>query len=339
MRLKTLRRFIVPLLLTAALFPRTTFSGERTLNLMWWNVENLFDTLDDPETEDDEFTPGGSKQWTKKKLLLKCIRLSHVVKSAATATGDYPDILAFAEVENEPVFRRMLSFLPRHHYRTAYHPSPDGRGIDIAVAYDSTRLRLLRTASWRVKFDGGRPSRDISLYRFEAETEQFFLLVNHWPSRSFDRSWTEQGRIAAAKTLRHVLDSLRTHERNPEIVVMGDFNDEPGDPSLSTVLGSTTDKAAFLLNPSGKLYNCWGESREKGSYRYRGRWQKLDQILLSEGMLDTAGLRLAENGFSCFHIPHMENGHGKEPWATHRGTVYLGGYSDHFPLLVRLTFP
>lgn len=338
MRLRTLRRVILPLLLTALCHPQTALSEESTLSLMWWNVENLFDTVDDPSTDDGEFTPRGAKHWTRKKLLLKCIRLSHVVKSAGKETGTYPDILAFAEVENEHVFRRMLCFLPRHRYRTAYHPSPGNRGIDIAVAYDSTRLRLLETASWRVTFDG-RPSRDISLYRFEAGTEPFFLLVNHWPSRSFDRSWTEQGRIAAANTLRRVLDSLRRSTQNPEIVVMGDFNDEPGDRSLSTILGSTTDKTAFLRNPSGKLYNCWGESREKGSYRYRGRWQKLDQVLLNEGMLDTAGLRLAGKGFSCFHIPHMESEPGGAPWATYRGTEYLGGYSDHFPLLLRLALP
>ncbi len=316
--------------------PRTAVCGERPVTLMWWNVENLFDTRDDPETNDDEFTPSGSKRWTEKKLRLKCMRLSYVVKAAALKHGGYPDILAFAEVENRDVFRRMLSFLPGHAYKTAYHDSPDRRGIDIAVAYDSTRLTLLGSASRSVTFDG-RPSRDISLYRFSSGVSDFHLLLNHWPSRSLDRSWSEPARILAAKTARNMLDSLQAEARQPDIVVMGDFNDEPHDRSVGEVLGAESDRESFLDGPSNALYNCWGDSREKGTYVYRGRWQKLDQIMVSRGLFDRKGFFLPDTAFSCLCLPHMRSGKRGAPWATYRGPVFLGGYSDHFPLLLRIS--
>ena len=319
----------------AAFVPRTAVCGERSVLLMWWNVENLFDTRDDPKTNDDEFTPSGKKRWTEKKLRLKCMRLSHVVKAVALKHGGYPDILAFAEVENRDVFRRMLSFLPGHAYKTAYHDSPDRRGIDIAVAYDSTRITLLGSASRNVTFDG-RPSRDISLYRFSSGASDFHLLVNHWPSRSLDRSWSEPARILAAKIARNILDSLRTETRQPDIVVMGDFNDEPHDRSVGEVLGAESDRESFLDESSNGLYNCWGDSQEKGTYVYRGKWQKLDQIMVSRGLFDRKGFFLPDAAFSCFRLPHMSRGKRGGPWATYRGPVFLGGYSDHFPLLLRI---
>ena len=300
--------------------------------ILWWNVESLFDTVDDPLTRDSEFTPEGEKRWTEKKLLLKCMRLSHIVKVASLKTGGYPEILAFAEVENLSVFNRLLSFLPDHPYKTSYHASNDPRGIDIALAYDPAKLDLLRAVSYKVNLRE-RNTRDITLYSFSAKKAPFYLLLNHWPSRSLDKAWSEPARLLAARTTRSIIDSLRNTADNVDIIVMGDFNDEPGDRSIQEILDATTDKKTFSLKPTTKLFNCWGMCNEKGSCHFRGQWLKFDQVMVSQGLFDKTGLSMPENAFSCLHIRHMETGSTKRPYATYKGPKYLGGYSDHFPLL------
>ncbi|MBC8525109.1 MAG: endonuclease [Chlorobium phaeobacteroides] len=300
--------------------------------MMWWNVENLFDTVDDPLTRDSEFTPEGKKRWTEKKLLLKCMRISHIVKVAALKTGGYPGILAFAEVENLNVFKKLLSFLPDNSYKTAYHASNDPRGIDIALAYDAEKIRLLRTLSYRVNLRE-RNTRDITLYSFTADNCPFFLLVNHWPSRSLDQAWSEPFRLQAAQTAKTIIDSLRKISTDADIVVMGDFNDDPGDKSIQEILHATTERDAFSRKSIGKLFNFWTKSREKGSCYFRSRWFQFDQVMVSSGLFDDRGLSVPEDAFSCFHIRHMEKGSNRRPYATYKGPKYLGGYSDHFPLL------
>lgn len=313
----------------------TLSKEKKTLSVLWWNVENLFDTIDDPKTNDSEFTPEGKKQWTEKKLLLKCMRLAHVIKVVKLRTGAYPDILAFCEVENQEVFEHLLAFLPENRYTTAYNASNDPRGIDIAVAYDSTSVRLLGTTSKKVPVEK-RNTRDISLYSFSANASPFHLILNHWPSRLLDTKWSEPQRLLAAKTARTLIDSLCIDDKSGDIIVMGDFNDNPGDRSVCQVLNATTDRKSFLLQPEGKLYNCWGMNRSRGSCYFGGRWLKFDQILVSAGLFDNKGVMMPESAFSCVVTPHMQTGKKKRPYATYRGTRYLGGYSDHLPLLLQL---
>ncbi len=323
---------VLIILPTASSLFSQTHAPNNKLTMMWWNVENLFDTVDDPLTRDSEFTPEGKKRWTEKKLLLKCMRISHIVKVAALKTGGYPAILAFAEVENLNVFKRLLSFLPDNSYKTAYHASSDPRGIDIALAYDVTKIKLLRAQSYRVNLRE-RNTRDITLYNFQVDNTPFFLLVNHWPSRSLDQAWSEPLRLQAARTAKTIVDSLREISTEADIVVMGDFNDNPGNTSIQDILQATTDRDAFMKKSIGKLFNCWAESREKGSCYFRSRWLKFDQVMVSAGLFDDRGLTIPADAFSCFHIRHMETGSKSTPYATYKGQRYLGGYSDHFPLL------
>lgn len=320
--------FLLSLLLPVPL----AYADDNRLSIMWWNVENLFDTDDDPVTEDSDFTPGGKKRWTKKKLLLKCMRLSHIIKVVQHQKGSYPDILVLCEVENQQVFNRLLSFLPKNRYKTAYHDSDDPRGIDIALAYDSTSVALDSTFSRKIDLKG-KNTRDITLYSFSANSNPFFLLVNHWPSRALDTAWSEPKRLLAAEAARSIIDSLMSTSAHADIVIMGDFNDEPHDRSIREILGATTDKKAFMENPEKKLLNCWAELDEKGSCHFGGRWLKFDQVMVSSGLFDEKGLSLSENAFSCFHIPHMQTGRSARPNATYKGPKYLGGYSDHFPML------
>jgi len=309
--------------------------------LLWWNVENLFDTTDDPGVSDEEFTPEGRLRWTPKKLRLKQKRIAYVMKAieAHPEYGKLPDILAFAEVENRRVFETTLGKIGDAGYRALYHDSPDLRGIDIALAYNPEALEPLSMKAYRVKLEG-RPTRDILVATFRASGRPLTLILNHWPSRAFDAGWTEKKRIAAARVARAAVDSLLARDPEADVVVMGDFNDGPDDRSVKTTLRSTLNRKEALRKRDGTLYNCWSETAWPGSYAYRGRWGRIDQILVSRGLLRGEGLRLDDPGaFSCFAFRPMFTKSGRKPWRTYEGSAYSGGYSDHLPLLLRLEAP
>ncbi len=306
--------------------------------IMWWNAENLFDTLDDPLTNDNEFTPEGSRHWTSKRLALKYLRLAHIIKLAGAehSVSGYPDILALAEVENQHVFRTLLSFLPDHHYRIVYHNSHDPRGIDIALAYNSRALRHVSSQQVKVPLPG-KATRDISLHEFTCRNSRFFLILNHWPSRSLDRQWSEPLRLQAATATRAVVDSLLALDPAGNIIVAGDFNDEPEDRSVRQRLRSVNNREQIPATCPACLYNCWAQTDAPGSYHYRNRWNRLDQIMVSRAILEgSRGLMIDENSFTCFRPDHMQEGRSRLPSPTWKGIRYHGGYSDHFPLLLRI---
>jgi len=308
---------------------------EKSVLFLWWNVENLFDTSNDPHTEDDDFTPGGKLQWTEKKLLLKQMRICHLMSAVAAHPeyGKYPDLLAFAEVENQNVFQETLSKLQAITYRTIYYESPDPRGIDIALAYNPLTLKAGASKAYSVPI--GRRTRKIIVAGFSAEGHPFHVILNHWPSRSFDTAWTEPKRIAAAAVTRHIVDSLLVDHPKADIIVMGDFNDEAANNSLKQVLGSTFD-AERVRQENGKLLlNCWSGYEGIGSYFFNNHWQQIDHVLLSAGMLDHKGLSAPKGAFQCFSFPKLLD--GKKPYATYEKRKYRGGYSDHLPLLLKVS--
>jgi len=308
---------------------------EKTVLFLWWNVENLFDPANDPATDDDDFTPEGSMQWTEKKLLLKQMRIRHTL-SVIKAHPDYrkyPDIIAFAEVENERVFKGTLTPLQGICYKTIYYESSDPRGIDVALAYNPQTLRAGLSKAYTVPLEG-KPTRKIIVAGFSAGYHPFHVILNHWPSRSFDNQWTERKRISAALVTRHILDSLRLANPAVDIIVMGDFNDEPENRSLKEVLGSTNDAAKVKANSREILYNCWSGYQGIGSFSFHNKWQHIDQILLSAGMLDKKGLYARNNAFRCFSFSKMLDNSGRRPYATYQKRHYRGGYSDHLPLLL-----
>jgi hypothetical protein len=309
---------------------------ERTVLFLWWNVENLFDTYNDPATDDDDFTPEGKLQWTEKKLVLKQMRIRHLL-SAVDSHPDYrkyPDVLAFAEVENRRLFEETLSRVQGVSYITVYHESADPRGIDIGLAYNPKTIRLTASKAYTVPLED-KPTRKVIVAGFSATNHPFHVILNHWPSRSFDTQWTEPKRLAAARTARHILDSLLVGNPKADIIVMGDFNDEPYDRSLQKILGSTFDAARVKANGKSLIYNCWSGYEGIGSYSYKKRWQQIDQILLSAGMLDNRGLSAPQDAFRCFSFFRLLDFSGKKPWPTYEKRQYSGGYSDHLPLILK----
>ncbi len=336
--MRTLLCYIFLLFSTAALFSHPSAGNpksEKSVLLLWWNVENLFDPQNDPLTDDDDFTPEGKLQWTEKKLDLKKMRIRHLL-TAVEAHPDYrkyPDLVAFAEVENRNVFEETLSQIQGIRYKSIYFESSDPRGIDIGLSYNPQTLRPEKAKAYSVPL--GRPTRKIIVAGFSAEGHPFHVILNHWPSRSFDTGWTEPKRLAAARVTRHILDSLLVGNAKADLIVMGDFNDEPDNKSLTQVLGSSFDAAKVKANSSTLLYNCWSGYEGIGSYFYNNHWQQIDQILLSAGMLDNRGILAPDNAFRCFAFSRLLDDSGKKPYATYEKRSYKGGYSDHLPLILK----
>lgn len=327
------------LLVMLMIFSHAVLVAEpRSILLMWWNVENLFDTRDDPRTEDNEFTPQGQLHWTEKKLLLKRIRIGHVFKAvrADRAFSKYPDIVAFAETENREVFSSTLSAIDGIKYWTAYHESTDPRGIDIGLAWNPAAVSFTGSKPYTVPL-GDRTTRQIIVAGFSIASHPFNVVLNHWPSRSFDTAWTEPRRIEAAKVARHIVDSLRARNPKADIIVMGDFNDDPQSVAMRDVLGSSLDRNMVLRQWNHLLYNCWNDTDFRGSYAYNKQWERIDNIMVSAGLFDRSGLSIDKGSFRCFFFPHMLDPSGKKLYSTYEKGKYKGGYSDHLPLLLRVS--
>lgn len=334
------RALVLALVLLAPLPVRRAAAQVRNepLVLLWWNVENLFDPYDDPATEDEEFTPQGALHWTEKKLLLKRIRIGTVLRAIRSypVYGKYPDIITFAESENRKVFSGTLASAGLGNYLVSYHESRDPRGIDIGLAWNPRNVTFKASKAYRVTLES-RSTRDVIVAGFWTSGHPFSVVLNHWPSRSFDAGWTEQYRLAAAEVTRHIVDSLRTRNRDAAIIVMGDFNDPPDSRSVHEVLGSSFERQRVQAMPGKLLYNCWNEVLRGGSYAYRGKWERIDHIMVTASLLEgKQGLRLSNNGFAPFSFPHMFEIAGKKLYATYDKRRYTGGYSDHLPLLLKI---
>ncbi|MBK7630041.1 MAG: hypothetical protein IPJ23_04940 [Ignavibacteriales bacterium] len=317
-----------------------------TLFVAHWNLENLFDAIDDPQTEDEEFLPTGSKEWTDERLDKKLYNLSRVIRSMNNDNG--PDLLGVCEVEHQFLLDSMATkFLSDKYYKTTYLESPDGRGIDNGIIYNSKRLKLLDTKGLTVEMGEGYNTRLIleGIFLFE-KTDTIYFFVNHWPSRRGGEQESEPKRIRAAKRLRIEVESILSLNGKNKIIIVGDFNDEPTNISITENLKAQPffcdsldhenlpeDLGTDLFNLS---YKAWFDGM--GSYKYQDNFNMLDQIIISEGLLLEDDLKYICNSFEVYKPYLMLTRAGKfqgAPFPTYGGSRYLGGYSDHFPVIAK----
>jgi len=317
-----------------------------TLYVAHWNLENLFDTIDDPKTEDAEFLPSGSKEWNDERLDKKLYNLSRVIRSMNDDNG--PDILGVCEVEHQALLDTMtIKYLSDKYYKTAYLESPDGRGIDNGIIYNSNRFRLLDVKGLTVDMGAGYNTRLIleGVFLFETKDTLYFF-VNHWPSRRGGESESEPNRIKAANTLRKEVESILAINSKSKIIIVGDFNDEPTNLSITEYLKAQPffcdsldhknlpeDFGTDLFNLS---YKAWFDGL--GSYKYKDDFNMLDQIIISKDLLLEDDLKYICNTFEVYKPYLMVTRTGKfqgAPFPTYGGSRYLGGYSDHFPVIAK----
>jgi len=307
-----------------------------TYRFAFYNLENLFHPSDDSLTRDEEFTPEGDRNWSFYRYYEKLNRMS----KAILAIGEWapPALVGVAEIEEEQVLADLIASptLRKFNYQYVHYPSPDRRGIDVALIYRKEQLKLIYSEAIPVKISQ-QPNfrtRDILYAQFLLNADTLNFYINHWPSRYGGQAKSEPKRIAAAQTLRKHIDSLFNQDPNSTVVVMGDFNDEPENISLTEHLVPGKDTTTSLINLMSNL------DPNSGSHRYKGVWSYLDQILISANLLNDKSPTLADRQALVadheFLLETDEKYPGMKPFRSFLGFRYHGGFSDHLPVYIDL---
>jgi predicted extracellular nuclease len=295
----------------------------QTYKVGFYNVENLFDTIDDPKKDDAEFLPNGKYTWNSKRYQEK---LEHINK--VMGEMDPILVLGFCEIENEMVIRDVLkSSKYAKTHGVVHYESPDERGIDVGMIYDSTKLKLVKSGNIRFTLLGKEKpsSRDIVWGKFLHKKDTLFVLVNHWPSRRGGADDSGKNRMEAAKNARNFIDSVERINSKYKLIVMGDLNDYPENSSCKLVAEKLSEA---ICKESGEF---------GGSYLHDGEWNVLDHIMVSPALKGKKGIKMLPAS-GKIHSPAylIEEYKGKkQPFRTYVGSnKYLGGYSDHLPVTI-----
>ncbi len=333
------------LILTVLLFLNTLYSFSQTdscsLAIAFYNTENFFDPENDSLKNDDSYTIEGGNRWSYKKMYHKRDQLVKVFLSMNE--WNPPDLIGLAEIENDVVLKSLIAHpgMNKYGYRFIHFESPDSRGIDVAVLYRSTKVKIIETypVSIHFLFDPQANNRDIlyvKVLTLTSDTIHFF--VNHWTSRFGGAGATILKRNYYAQVLRAKVDSLKNTNRTAYICIVGDFNDYPTDFSLYHVLQARErDKMGDLVNLMLKYSNF----QNIGTHKNEAFWGCLDQIILTSAFFDsTSTFQWSEKeliynaGFLL--IPDEKFG-GSKPFRTYTGLKHTGGFSDHLPVIVVFT--
>jgi len=310
-----------------------------SLRLMFYNVENLFDIIDDTLKNDDDFLPSGVLRWNHTRYRSKINSLYKTIVMA----GDWapPEIVAMCEVENRKVLEDLLygTYLSKYKYRIIHEESPDQRGIDVCLIYRSDLLNLITYEYWMPEGikEERFTTRKVLYTGFAFKNDTIHLIVNHWPSRRGGVLAGEGMRLEIAGMVKEKIDSITLRSKcGSKVIILGDFNSTPDDREIK-ILTSDPAPSGQVINVSEKL-----AKEGNGTYRYQGTWEMIDQVLVSESLLKSAeGLYTKAAWFSIlktdFLLMKDPKYPGFTPYATYRGYRYQGGFSDHLPVLLKLS--
>ncbi len=320
--------------------------AQEPFRVMFWNVENLFDTKDDAQKSDEEFLPDATRHWTPSRYHDKLKKLAKTI--VASGEERVPDLVGLCEVENDSCLRDLTRRSPLREagYRYVMTHSPDKRGIDVALLYQRGSFQLIRQKSIRIPHRQARrePTRDILHVSGRILSgDTLDVMVCHFPSRGGGEAKTEPYRLLVAEVLRRTADSLMQVRQHPYLIIMGDFNDYPSNKSLRKVLCG-----------KGDLVNLM-EGMKKGTYRYRAEWGIFDQFIVSRNMQAKNKNAFTKNKYAKakkenasvfvknvqilrhpFLLEEDDKYGGQKPFRTYNGMKYMGGYSDHLPIALDL---
>lgn len=297
------------------------------LTFMELNCENLFDTRHDSLKNDLEFLPDGNYKWTPYRYWAK---LNHLGQEIVVQSNPIPDFVAMCEVENDSVMFDLTrrSLLRNAGYEYVMTSSPDERGIDVALLYQPASFALLHSHSIRIKpLPDTRPTRDILYVSGLIITgDTLHVFVVHAPSRRGGEQASRPYRLHVTSCLAEAVDSVYAISRDAKIIIAGDFNDYADSPALQHLYEH------HLINITA---DAKGSHGAKATYRWHGEWRSLDQILCSPSL--AARKQSSVIGDLPFLLEDDEKYGGKKPYRTYLGPRYLGGYSDHLPLVVQFS--
>lgn len=299
-----------------------------------YNVENLFDTIDTPYKNDAEFTPEGIKRWNTERYNKKIESLSYVLSEINKE--ELPELIGLIEVENEYPLRDLIASenLKAGQYKYIVEDGPDPRGIDCALLYRPSAFQYIthKAIAVRFPFSNNSRTRDILYVKGLVNKDTVHVFVNHWSSRRGGQEKSDPKRVQSATVLKAFVDSIQKQNKASNIIIMGDFNDEPNNTSVRDALraGREADNKSL----TNLVYSLFDEG--KGSYYYRGNYNMLDHMIVNSSMFSkTKGFRLIEKQAFIYQADTIcytfKNG-DKGPSKTYGGTNYYGGFSDHFPI-------
>ena len=317
----------------------------RACIIAFYNLENFYDTTDNPIVNDDDFTPKGIKQYTKDIYTDKVTKLATVLSQLGTDDSPSgPALIGVAEIENDTVLADLVRhpLLQHRHYRIIHYDSKDARGIDVGLLYDPKIFIPEKAEKLFVRLPGNSKeafyTRDILYTKGWLAGESIHVYVNHWPSRRGGEERSSPARSAAAAVCKKHLDSVLQKEPNAKIVVMGDLNDDPDSPSITDVLQART---TIAQTKPRELFNPWASLYEKGigTLANRDSWGLFDQIIISHAWLNPNQQGLFYHHQQIFNRGYLKENTGRYkgyPMRTWDGNNYRGGYSDHFPTYIVL---
>lgn len=307
----------------------------------FYNVENLYDTIDSPDTDDSEFLPDGPNKYTGKVYREKLEHLSKVISEMGDKSPDGLAALGVAEIENKSVLEDLANMpaLKKRNYKIVHYDSPDRRGVDVAFFYNPTYFTVTSSQKFRLTVPGDSSfrSRDQLLVSGKFLGEEMHFIVAHWPSRRGGEKKSEPLRIRAAGIARHIVDSLLNLDPDAKVIFMGDLNDDPTNKSITEVMkakGSKELKKGELYNPMTSYYK-----KGIGTIAYQDSWGLFDQMILTPALLKESCDSFRFYSANVFNKPYLRNTTGRfqdYPFRTYVGGTYQGGYSDHFPVYLYL---
>ena len=310
--------FLYPLILHA--------SHPDSLLVMFWNVENFFDYIDDGTGESDkEFSSYGSRRWTKRKFQKKCDDIAKSVFWTGERYGRIPDVIGLAEVEDRGVLWKLVNntLLRKCGYKIVHYESGDRRGIDVALLYRESSFRKVSHSAVTPSMDGEKmATRDMLQVLLEDDMGQRYnLIVNHHPSKYGGSEASEGRRNAVMMALKDMCDSLSAADYGVPVIAMGDFNDTPDGEQFEILNG-------MLVNKSDSLFQAG-----RGTIRYQGKWDLIDMFLVSSWLADNSRMDIVEIPFL---MKYEKKYPGLKPLRTYSGPRYVGGVSDHCPIVLCL---
>jgi endonuclease/exonuclease/phosphatase family metal-dependent hydrolase len=341
-------KFICSLLFGLHLLPMAVLAGPQQKEFVpaligFYNVENLYDTLDSPDTDDAEYLPASAKLWGEKRYARKLEHLARVISEMGKDL--HPNgmaVLGLAEVENRQVVEDLVATGPlkERGYQVVHEDGPDRRGVDVALVYDPSQFKVYAHKSYRLTLPDNPDfrTRDQLLVSGVLDGDTIHIMVAHWPSRRGGEKRSMPNRKAAAELGRHISDSLLTLNADARIIYMGDLNDDPVNPSVERFLRSSGDKANAV---DGRFFNPMYAPYHKGigSLAWRDAWNLFDQILVSGPLVTGEGGKYRYYGVRIFNEPYLRQKEGNfagYPFRFYVGDTFQDGYSDHFPVFIVL---
>jgi predicted extracellular nuclease len=301
------------------LFIASTGFSQKKASVVFYNVENLFDTLDTPNQVDEEYLPSTEKNWNSTKYWEKIGHINKVMNEF-----DNIALMGVCEIENKAVLKDVVKG-QKQKLKIVHYESADERGIDVGLLYNKKIFCLKKKGYLRftLMYDGEpKPTRDILYAELKHKKERIYVLVNHWPSRRGGEEESEPSRMLASQTAKNYIDSVLLIHPNAKIIMMGDLNDYPENKSVQNIMQVLSP---MITKASGKF---------GGSHSYKDEWNILDHLLVSPALQNTSGLRALTNSGKIHDFDYLfEVWKGNTvPFRTYVGNKHLGGYSDHLPV-------